>query len=214
MATIKDGIEIIQQFIGIAKELAKLPTLALPQYQSAAVDLYEICTKILSANENMARWLHRFRYFNFQGPNARVEFLDATKEYNTMKSGVEFKRLKFSCSDISQIYYRNISSKLLGWFSNKQKLEEAEGIFAKLTDADLQMVDFAQNAILDSIDSFLTKVENLVDEGNLDEAEKLRLEFKGNSAGVVQFIEVFSDELSELVLAFAKIARVPITLTK
>lgn len=62
------GIEIFQQFIELGKELAKLPVLVLPQYQPAATDLYEICKKILSANENMARWLHRFRYFNFQHP--------------------------------------------------------------------------------------------------------------------------------------------------
>lgn len=212
MAALKEGIEIIQQFIALGKELAKLPALVLPQYQPAAIDLYEICKKILGANENMARWLLRFRYFDFQSPNARSEFMNAVREYGALKTGASFKQLKFSCSDIAQIYYKNISSKLGSWFSDSQKFEEAAGIFAKLTDADRDMVSFAQEAILDNLDSFINKVERQVDAGNLNEAEELRLQFKNDTGVVVQFLENFGDNLSELVLEFARVARVPVTL--
>ena len=110
----------------------------------------------------MARWLLRFRYFDFRSPNARSEFLDAVKEYKALKTGASFRQLKFSCGDISQIYYRDISSKLGNWFSSSQKLEEATGIFAKLTDADSNMVEFVDEAILNNLDTFIAQVENEV----------------------------------------------------
>jgi hypothetical protein len=72
----------------------------------------------------------------------RGKFLTAVQEYKTMKSGPEFQQLKFSCSDIGQIYYRNIASKMGNWLTSRQKLEEVEGIFAVLTDADRDMVAF------------------------------------------------------------------------
>ena len=48
----------------IGKEISKLPALILPQYQLAATDLYKICQKLLMANENLSRWMHRFRWSN------------------------------------------------------------------------------------------------------------------------------------------------------
>lgn len=212
MPTVKDGLDLIEQFISLGKELAKLPALVLPQYQPAAADLFEICKKILAANENSARWLHRFRYFDFKHSDARSNFLLAVQEYRTLRSGSEFQQLKFSCSDISQVYYRNISSKLGGWFSNSQKFEEAEGVFTKLTDADMEMVDFLQEHILTKLDNYLGMIETQIDSGYVEEAEKLRLELKADTGEVVQFLERFSNALSELVLDFSKIARVPLTL--
>ena len=55
--------------------------------------------------------------------------------------------------------------------------------------------------------------EPLVDTGNLPEAEKLRLEFKLATADLTPTLEFFGNELSDLTITFAGIARVPITLT-
>lgn len=212
MPTIQEGLSITKEFIAIGKELANLPALVLPQYQPAAADLYEICQKILNANENTARWFHRFRYFDFQIPNARPDFLNAMQEYKALRSGPLFKQLKFSCGDIAQIYYKNISSKLSNWFVTTHKQEQAKGVFEKLTNADNAMVEFTQEHILKKLDDFLQKIENEVDANNLNEAEKLRLEFKSDTKDVVKYLEDFSDDLSELVLRFASIAKIPITL--
>jgi hypothetical protein len=212
MPTIEAGLSITKEFIAIGKELADLPSLVLPQYQPAAADLYAICQKILTANENTARWLHRFRYFDFQSPSARSDFLTAAQEYRALRSGPGFKQLKFSCGDISQIYYKNISSKLSNWFVTTYKQEQAQGVFEKLTDADNAMVDFIQEQVLKKLDDFLQNVEGKVDTSNMNEAEELRLEFKGATKEIVKFLEDFSDDLSELVLRFANIARIPITL--
>lgn len=212
MTTVKAGLELIEQFISLGKELAKLPALVLPQYQLAAADLFEISKKILTANENSARWLHRFRYFDFKDSDARSNFLAAVQEYRSLRSGPQFQQLKFSCGDISQVYYRNISSKLGGWFSDSQKLEEAEGIFTKLTDADMEMVHFLQEHILTKLDSYLGEIETHIDFENIEEAERLRLELKSETGEVVQCLERFGDALSELVLDFSKIARIPLTL--
>jgi hypothetical protein len=212
VAAVKEGLELIQQFIELGKELAKLPTLVLLQYQPAAQDLYEICKKILKANENTARWLHRFRYFDFKDPNARSNFLSAVQEYRALRTGPGFKELKFSCFDIGQIYYRHISSKLGGWFSSAYEREKAEGLFQKLTDADLALVEFLEENVFSNLDNALTKMEAEMDTGTAEGAERLRLGLKLETKETVQYLERFGDDLSDLVLKFAKLARVPLTL--
>jgi len=212
MTTIKTALEIIDKFIGIGKQLAKLPALVLPQYQVAAQDLYTICQKLLSANENLSRWLHRFLYFDFRGSDARQKFLTAIQEYKSMKSGVGFQQLKFSCRDISGIYYRDISSKLGGWFSNQQKLEETAGIFAALIDTDNEMTAFVYDHVVTKLDDFVTKAEQHVNAAAFDAAEEARLQFKADSREVTERLEKFSGELADLVITFAQIARVPVTL--
>jgi hypothetical protein len=212
MSALETGLSITKDFIAIGKELANLPSLVLPQYQPAAADLYAICQKILAANENTARWFHRFRYFDLQSPSARSDFLAAVQEYRALRSGSGFKQLKFSCGDISQIYYTNISSKLSNWFVTTHKQEQAQGVFERLTDADNEMVDFIQEQVLKKLDDFLQNVEDKVDTNSFNEAEQLRLEFKSATKDVVKYLEDFSDDLSELVVSFAKIAKIPVTL--
>jgi hypothetical protein len=72
------SLDIFDKFIGIAKEITKLPALVLPQYQAAAQDMYQICQKLLAANEHLSRWLYRFIYFDFRQQNARTKFMYIT----------------------------------------------------------------------------------------------------------------------------------------
>ena len=62
------------------------------------------------------------------------------------------------------------------------------------------------------LDYFIEQVENDVDYHNFDEAEKRRLEFKKGTKEIAQQLEIFNDDLTELVIKFANIAKVPITL--
>lgn len=206
------ALNALDGFIGVARELAKLPALVLPQYQSAARDLYKICQKLLTANEYLSRWLHRFLYFDFRQQDVRTEFLEAVSEYRTMKSGPEFQQLKYSCGDISLIYGQEIASKLGNWFTRTQKREEVEGIFASLGDADDTMVRFIYDYVMAKLDDFVRKAEEHVDAGAMDDAEQLRLEFKAESREITESLERFSGELSDLMIRFAQIARVPVTL--
>lgn len=212
MLGIEKSLDIFEKFISIAKEIAKLPALVLPQYQAAAQDMYQICQKLLTANENLSRWLHRFIYFDFRQQNARTEFLRSLLEYKTMKNGPEYQQLKFSCSDIGGVYYQHISSKIADWFTSKQKEEEVEGIFASLTDADSALVSFTYDEVINRLDDFLARVEQHVDSDALNDAEEERLKFKVDSKDITEALEKFSRELSDLVIKFAKIARVPVTI--
>jgi hypothetical protein len=171
-----------------------------------------ICQKLLTANENLSRWLYRFLYFDFRQNDARSKFLTAAQEYAAMKNGPEFQQLKFSCSDIGQIYYQNISSKLGNWFANQHKLEEVEGIFAQLTDADKQLVAFIYDRVVTNLNDFVHRAETDVERGAMNDAEEARLQFKAESREVTEQLEKFSGELSDLVILFAGIARVPVTL--
>lgn len=136
MSGISSALGILSKFIDIGKKIAKLPAFVLPQYQSAATDLYQICQKLLKAN----------------------------------------------------------------------------GVFARLIQADAEMVAFVFDEVIGRLDSFVNTVENEVDTDNLDRAEELRLEFKSETKEMVRQLEKFSGELSDLTISFAKIARVPLML--
>jgi len=212
MPTIKVALEVFDKFIGIGKELAKLPALVLPQYQMAAVDLYKISQKLLASNENLSKWLHKFLYFDFKEAGAGGRFLALLTEYRSMKSGPQLQQLKFSCGDISAIYHRDIASKLGRWFSDQSKLEEVEGMFETLANADSDMLAFTYDNVLARLDDFVAKTEKSLERGSADEAEETRLRFKSEMRDVVERLEWFGGEIADLVLRFAAAARVPVTL--
>jgi hypothetical protein len=209
------ALEGLDKFISVAKELAKLPALVLPQYRPAARDLYEISQKLLAANETLSRWLYLFLYFDFRHVEARSRFLDLVRDYRTMKQGPEFNQLKFSCGDISMIYSRNLTSTIGRWITNQAKLEEAEGIFATLADADRDMVRFTYDYVVEKLDDAVGRMEthvNVGPMGQMDAAEAARLEFKAEMAETTKRLEKFSGELTDLVIRFASIAQEPVTL--
>jgi hypothetical protein len=212
LSQINQAVETYNSFLAVAKEISKLPSLIMPQYKTAAVDLYEICQKILAANERLSNWLHRFRYFDFRSSGARQEFLKTIQEFKTMETGSGIQGLKFSCRDIRQIYLRDINGKIGSLFANQRKLDEVKFVFDRLTDSDGDMVTFVTVQVVRRIDSFITEVESYVDAGNLSEAEKCRLKFKTETNETAQMLEKFGSDLSELVIKFAEIAGVTLTL--
>ena len=141
-----------------------------------------------------------------------TEFFNLLQDYNSMKTGPEYRQLKFSCADIRNIYYQNISSKIGNWFTNKKKKDEVEGIFEELTNADGSMVTFTYDEVITKLDGFIAFSELQVNANNFDNAEEERLKFKASSKEITNVLEKFSGELSDLVIMFAQIARVPVTL--
>ena len=207
-------LDFLDKFIRIAKDVAKLRVLLLPQYRAAASALYEICKRLLDANENLARWLYRFLYFNFAHPDAKVQFLQLVADYRTMKTGQEFHELKFRCGDIAGIYYQEIASKIGSWFKSNRKLQDAETAFQSLSMADADMVNFVYDTLILKLDAFVAEAETLIDSGRADEAEASRLAFKAEFRPITEKLERFSGLLSELVIEFAAIAKQPITLSR
>lgn len=214
MTEIATSLGVIDSFIGVAKDMAKLPSLVLPQYRDAARDMYQISQKLLTANENLSRWMHRFLYFDFRHDDARTKFLDTVAEYKTMKTGPEYPQLKYSCGDIGHIYYRNIDSKLGNLFTRRPKREQVEGVFYSLSEADAEMVAFIYDYAMARLDDFVNEAEADVNSGAMDAAEGARLRAKIDLGPVTRRLEVFSEELSDLVLQFAQIAREPVTLSQ
>lgn len=205
-----DGLRSISEFIGIAKEISKIPRMVLPDYQRCSEDLYKICQKILTPNDNIVECFNQFLYFNFSSQNAQSDFNQRILDYKNSKSN-NLRQFKFSCSDISTIYFRNIEKKIGNFFSNKSKLEDAKAIFEKLTNADVAMLDMLDNNVLAKLDKYIDDVEPSVSNGDLDSAEKKRLEFKQECKDILKELENFSNELSDLTITFAKLAHVPLT---
>ena len=212
MPSIGSALDVIDQFVKLGKELASLPALVLPQYRAASISLYEICQKLLIGNENLARWLYNFQYFDFNRPDARSEFLDLCKKYRIMKSGPERRELKFRCADIGLIYRKDIELKIGGWFTNQQRVDDVRWIFGALSSADGNMIDFIDDQVLNRLDAFETEAEGLVRANDVNGAEAARLRFKAATTDVGRRLEQFSGELSDLVIKFAGIGGVPVTL--
>jgi hypothetical protein len=209
------ALDIFDKFIGIAKELAKLPQLVLPQYHSAARDLYEISQRLLASNENLSRWLYRFLYFDFRQPDARTRFLELVRDYRVMKQGPELRQLKFSCGDIGTIYYRNVASKLGSWLAESTtRREQAEGIFMALSDADSDLVAFTYDHVIKELDRAVEEMEKCVELGDVDGAESIRLQAKSEMRDLTTHLESFAGALADLVISFANAARAPVTLAR
>ena len=211
MLTLTGPLDIFDRFVKVATDLAKVPALVMPQYRSAAQDLYRITRLLMTANENLARWLNRFLYFDFRGADARGRFLALLVEYRTMKAGPEFRTLKFSCGDIGRIYHRDIASKLGSWLSDPQKLSQARTAFEALADADGDMVQYTYHVVITELDKQVLVMEAAVEAGDLDAAEKARLETKSDFRELSAKLDAFSGAMAELVLSFADVAKAPLT---
>jgi hypothetical protein len=214
MPAILATLEVFEKFISIGKEIAKLPQLVLPQYQAAALDLYDISQRLLTANENLSRWLYRFLYFDFRQPDSRSRFLELVRDYKTMKQGSEFRQLKFSCSDISAIYHRSIASKLGNWFTDQTRREEVRVTFEMLSDADGSLAAFTYDHVVRDLDRAVDAMETQVENGAMDDAESVRLQTKTEMREITGRLESFAGALSDLVISFAAIARAPVTLAR
>lgn len=209
------ALDSVDRFVRVAGDMAKFPILAMPQYRSAAYDLYQIAQKLLAANEVMARWLNRFLLFDLRDQNARSLFLKLVEDYRTTKAGPGFRDMKFSCGDIFTIYDRNIARKITDIFPEDQQAgEEARQAFMVLGSADGDMVDFIHYTVVAGIDGFLRDAEQLVHRSDFDSAEARRLAFKVASAPLSERLEQLAGELSDLILRYARIAERPVTLTE
>lgn len=206
------ALDSIDRFIAVGHEISRAPV--LDRSPAAAYDLYEIAQKLLVANENMAKWLNRFLYFDFRDPAARTQFLDLVEDYRNTKSGVGFHDMKFSCGDVFFIYQRNIEGKLAEIFpGDEHACDEAKQAFQRLGDADGRMVGFIYDAVIGGIDDRVRDAEDRVDRSDLNAAEEKRLKFKVSSATLTARLERFGGELSDLVLKYARLAGRPVTLT-
>lgn len=204
---ISTGLKTIDQFIKISKDVAALPSLVMADSKGCAIDLADICKKILSGNENVVRWFHKFLYFDFTQSNADQQFIQLKTEYEELKTGPKYQELKFDCHEIQNIYHKRISSKLGQWFQRK-KLEKAKTVFNELTQADGSMVQFVFQTVFLELDNFANDAETyFIDKNDVEKAENLRLAFKVQNKKLIKELQSFSDKLSELILEFSEKAR-------
>ena len=185
-----------------------------PRYTHAAQGLADVVRLLLDANENMARWLNQFTYFDLRAENARTRFLDLAAEYNTAKAGPRLREMKWPCGDIRRIYKQHIrpsmSDLLVQTESVSVRLDKA---FSELGTADDDMVAFIYDTVVGGIDRFLREAEPAVDAGDIDTAERARLEFKVRARQLSERLERLSGGLAELRLQYSSLAGIAVTLS-
>ncbi len=213
MAEVLTGVNILRNFVSVANELSNLPIILNKKYHEIAKDLGDICKRLLTANEEMLRSLHNFRYYGWKNPDFEKKFTETLVDYKAAK-GNAFYDWKAPCHDIWQIYHKpmGIKERILSWFEDQTKLEEIDGIIDRLATSDDAMIEFITNGLAVRIDNYLRIVEPLVDNNQFTDAEKRRLEFKHDSQDLAFLLEDVSKELTDLVLKFASITGVPLTL--
>ena len=201
------ALDTVDRFIGAGRELARQQVLAQPRYAAAVGHLIEVIQILLAANENMARWLTRFTYFDFRGEDARAGFLSLVGEYSTAKSGADLRQMKWPCGEIRFIYDTHIRPDLTDMFVQTELApDDLDAAFRGLGDADDDMVAFIYDTVVGGIDEFLGVAEPAVDASDLDTAEQARLEFKVRARQLSERLERLGGGLADLVLDYARLA--------
>ena len=206
------ALDVFDKFIKVGSALSKLPALALPEYKKASADLHKVTRMLLESNENLARWMNDFLYFDFSRQDRRTAFLDLVKRYRTMKQGPEFRALKFRCGDIERIYRDSIGSKLAKWLTDPVKLAEAHNAFGALGSADGDMVAFVFDEVVRELDTVADAMEAAVEANDYDRAESVRLQAKASMKELTEKLAAYGGALSEIAVTFADAAGVPVTL--
>lgn len=205
------ALDTVDRFIDVGRKLAKQETLATSKYANALERLIEVIQMLLTANENMARWLNRFTQFDFRRKASRKRFLRLAAKYRTAKSGTELRQMKWPCGDIRHLYDTEIRPDMTDMFVQAEKIpEELDDAFAGLGDADEDMVAFIYDTVVGGIDDFLKRAEPAVDAGDFDAAEKARLEFKVHAQELSERLERLGGGLADLVLDYSRLAGRPV----
>lgn len=201
------ALDTVDRFIGVGRELANQKILSTPKYSGALEHLIEVIQILLTANENMARWLNKFTQFDFRASDARERFLSLVAEYRTAKSGTELRQMKWPCGEIRYIYDTQIRPGMTDMFVQTEVTpEELDAAFTGLGDADDDMVAFIYETVVGGIDDFLETAEPAVDAGDFDAAEQARLEFKVRARHLSERLERLGGGLADLVLDYARLA--------
>jgi hypothetical protein len=207
------ALDTVGRFIGVGQELANQEILSESRYSGALEHLIEVIQILLSANENMSRWLNKFAQFDFRAHDARARFLSLVAEYGTAKSGAELRQMKWPCGEIRYIYDTQIRPGIADMFVQTEVTpEQLDAAFTGLGDADDDMVAFIYETVVGGIDDFLETAEPAVDASDFDTAERARLEFKVHARQLSERLERLGGGLADLVLAYTRLAGRPVRL--
>ena len=206
------ALDSIDHFIGVARRISGAPALA--DRPGAAEDLYIIAGKLLKANENMTRWLHRFLLFDFRGRDARSRFLSLLEEYRTTKAGPGFHDMKYSCGDIFLIYERNIKGDIPTLFPDdaEKRATSRQRSMSWQTPTQTWSPSSTRLWSVRSMRSSETLKTNWTGPTSMPRRSGA-CRFKVDSASLTGRLERFASELSDLVLTYARLARRPVTLS-
>lgn len=196
------GLGAVEKLIDLLKPLIGF---AIPDFRACARGFEAICKKLLDANENVARWINRFRDFDVTHPNVVEEFRQLAADYRSLKTGRRYQELKFDCREIATIYDNQVEGKLREIFAGS-KLEEARELFKQLGNADAALVQFVHMVIFERLDAICHDLETAIDTGDFEAAEVARLGFKIHANDLLARLQTIGTELADLVLEFKRLA--------
>ncbi len=196
------ALGMLENLIGL---LAPLKTAAVPNPRAAASELGVVCKKLLDANESVTRWINKFRDFDLSKPTAISDFAAIAGDYRALRTGSGYQSLKFDCHEIDVIYRQHLGGKLRSLFFGN-RLIEAQAIFEQLSAADGSFVGYIHEVIFEYLNDICDSMESALDSGDLEAADKARLEFKVQTRTIYKKLEEIGVSLADLVLLFKKMA--------
>jgi hypothetical protein len=208
------ALDAVDHFIEVGSRIAELEVMKSAGLRPATAALQDIANMLLNANEHMAGWLNDFTRFNFRTSDAASRFLALVAKYDTAKRGGKMRRMKASCGDIGIIYNDQIASRLDEIYPDDKDVGRVDvrAAFSELSGSDDDMVELMYNTVIGGIDEFIKDTEPLIDRSRLNSAEARRLRFRVDSADLSERLERLANGLSDLILTYARITGIPVTI--
>ena len=203
MGEIEKGLSSTEKFIALMRQLISV---AFPDYHGCAKALEDICRRLFDANASLVGWINSFADFDFTDPTATPRFITLAGKYQELKTGKNFKQLKFDCHEIETVYNQYISGKLRELFGGERR-DEAETIFRALCNADAMLVRVIHTEIFVSLDGICGSLLGEIEDNDLDGAEECRLKFKAELRDLITRLQAIGNNLTDLLLAFRKATR-------
>jgi phosphopantothenate synthetase len=181
------SLSIFKDFIDIAKQLYVYLT---PQYKEAGEALIKITDNILTAQNDILKWVRKFERLDL---NNSKEFNNFYDEFYDFRDGPGFDSITVNCHQILSVYDKFLANYLKKWLASDQaKLSETQQIFNDLGSADADMKDVSLK-IMKGLEDKLKDIKS-----DYKNANNLRSIFLAEIDNDVKMLRAQSDELRKL----------------
>lgn len=194
--------EATESVTNIAKEVVGNKEALRQRFMTSAKAFGEIMNDILRANDHTIQWFDEFRYCDLDDKNG---FDNIMKRYHLLAGPDGYRDLKWSCTKIKKIYDDEIRPHIAGFLNDPQVIK-ANRVFDALIEGDEKMKAFVKDIVLAKLRTFVDQVEPLMEAGKIQEAKKIKLQFRISTREIYDQLKKLNDDLEDLVLKFDEIA--------
>jgi hypothetical protein len=196
------ALDYYDKFIAIGKYLKDNLT---PQYKSAAKGLFKITDNILTANQNLLRWIYNFILLDLEN-SKNNEFQKFSSELSLFRIGPEYDRIRVHCHEIEAIYSEYLRGR--PFTRDQEKLKEATTIIEGLSYLDFELIQFVEKIMTDLTQT----VDSIARENDPQKIEAIQRIFANDASNYIKKIEKQVDDLRGLQRSFLSLSGAAISI--